>query len=45
VCDATERFAKRSKNADLRTREHLTPSEVDQLIEAARATMVTATPP
>jgi integrase len=27
---------KRQKNADLRTREHLTPGEVETLIEAAR---------
>jgi integrase len=28
---------RRPKNSDVRTREHLTPSEVDKLIEAARA--------
>ena len=28
---------RRPKNSDLRTREHLTPSEVDKLIEAARS--------
>jgi integrase len=28
---------RRSKNADLRTREHLTPDEVEQLIEAAKS--------
>jgi type 1 fimbriae regulatory protein FimB/type 1 fimbriae regulatory protein FimE len=27
---------KRSKNAELRTREHFTPDEVEALIEAAR---------
>jgi hypothetical protein len=38
---------KRQKNAELRTREHLTPDEVAELTEAARGNRftVTATPP
>jgi hypothetical protein len=37
---------KRQKNADLRTREHLTPGEVENLLEAPAATgTAIATPP
>ena len=32
--------AKRSKNAALRTREHLSPAEVEKLIEATKITLL-----
>jgi hypothetical protein len=32
----------RRPNAELRTREHLTPGEVDALIEAVKSTLATA---